>query len=165
MTSMAWHPKHLFNEDIREFSWSRTTTGIFIARRLDYIFLNEAALNLATSTQLLSFPSTDHRGVRLSLNLSESKRGPGYYKFNNSLLNDKTFIAEMKQLIREFLYEDKINDPIYTLELLKIKIREKSISYSKMKSVEKRNKLGNLYNQLNICEAKLAIDATPYRGV
>ena len=147
----------IFNEDIREFSWSRTTTGIFIARRLDYIFLNEAALNLATSTQLLSFPSTDHRGVRLSLNLSESKRGPGYYKFNNSLLNDKTFIAEMKQLIREFLYEDKINDPIYTLELLKIKIREKSISYSKMKSVEKRNKLGNLYNQLNICEAKLAI--------
>ena len=107
-------------------------------------------------TQLLSFPSTDHRAVIIALNVTEAKRGPGYYKFNNSLLDDNNFVTDMKQLIREFLDENRDNDPIYTLELLKVKMREKSTMYSKMKSFEKRNRLASLYSDFNMCEEKLA---------
>ena len=146
----------IFNDSKREYSWSRKTNDTFIARRLDYILLNDNALNAAMHTQLLSFPSTDHRAVIISLNITEAKRGPGYYKFNNSLLDDNSYVTEMKQLIREFLDNNLNDDPIYTLELLKVKIREKSIMYSKIKSFEKRNRLASLYSDFNACEEKLA---------
>ena len=107
----------IFNEANKEYSWSRRTNNTFIARRLDYILLNENALNAANHTQLFSFPSTDHRAVLLSLNISEAKRGPGYYKFNNSLLRDNLFIEEMKLLIHEFLLTNTNNNPVHTLEL------------------------------------------------
>ena len=146
----------IFNESKKEYSWSRTTINSFIARRLDYILLNENALGAATHTQLISFPSTDHRAVSLTLNIAESKRGPGYYKFNNSLLNDSNFITEMNMLIRTFLHENVDNDPIMTLELLKIKTRETAIQYSKRKATAKRNQLAKLYCDLNTLEVNLA---------
>ena len=146
----------IYNGQKREYSWSRKTNDTFIARRLDYILLNDNALNASMHTQLLSFPSTDHRAVTISLNITEAKRGPGYYKFNNSLLDDNKFVIEMKQLIREFLDNNLDNDPIYTLELLKVKMRDKSIMYSKMKSFEKRNRLASLYSDFNMYEEKLA---------
>lgn len=76
------------NADCKEYTWSRKTKDNFVSRRLDYILLNENATNAATHTQHFSVPSTDHRGVLLSLKFSETIRGPGYYKFNNALLKD-----------------------------------------------------------------------------
>ena len=146
----------IFNGASKEYSWSRKTNDAFIARRLDYILLNDNALNAATNVQLVSFSSSDHRAVHLSLQISDAKRGPGYYKFNNLLLRDITFISEMKILIREFVLANTNNDPTITLELLKIKIRERSIQYSKMKATNKRNILIQLQTDLNTCEVDLA---------
>ena len=64
----------------------------------------------------------------------------------------------MNALIREFLIANENDNPIHTLELLKVRIKEKSKQYSKMIANNKRNKLAKLYNDLNSCESKLAKD-------
>ena len=71
-------------------------------------------------------------------------------------LRDNLFIEEMKLLIHEFLLTNANNSPLYTLELLKVKMREKAIRYSRLKAIEKRNKLAQLRSDFNTYEINLA---------
>ena len=135
----------LFNPEIKEFTWSRNTP--FIARRLDYILASSTAFDRILSSHIFSVPMSDHRACVIQFKFSDISKGPGYYKFNNSLLNDKNFAQKMNDLIDNFDTED--NDPQLAWELLKVKIREFSISYSKSKSIERRNKLAIMRGKLD----------------
>ena len=46
-----------------------------------------------------SVASTDHRGCSVSVKFAEIERGPGYWKFNNSLLRDSIFVNQMNTVI------------------------------------------------------------------
>ena len=148
----------IFNNDNKEYSWSRTSNGRFVARRLDYIFLNDSAMDNTSEAYLFSIPSSDHRGVEIRIKISNSERGPGYYKFNNSLLKNTIFVNKMNTVIDTFLLDNINEKPIIKLELLKIKIREESIQFSKLLAVQRRNEKIDLYKNLNSCELALSRD-------
>ena len=42
---------------------------------------------------------SDHYPIYAKINLTKSERGPGYWKFNNSLLQDEDFCSNMERLI------------------------------------------------------------------
>ena len=44
---------------------------------------------------------TDHSGIILKLKLNQNERGKSYWKFNNSLLNDKDYIQLVKKSVEE----------------------------------------------------------------
>ena len=47
---------------------------------------------------------TDHSAIVLSfVAIAPAKRGPSYWKFNNSLLKDNDFIDQMKERIESIL--------------------------------------------------------------
>jgi len=71
----------------KEYSWSGRTP--FIARRLDYMFVNDLVLDKTVECEFHSVPQSDHRLMEMQLNLTHIKRGPSYWKFNDSLLHDK----------------------------------------------------------------------------
>ena len=148
----------ILNEDIKEYTWSRYRNGKFIARRLDYFLLNEAAVDTTSDISNFSVPSTDHRGVEIMIKCSESKRGPGYYKFNNSLLDNDLFVNKMNSIIDTFLTENVEQNPVLKLELLKLKLKEESIQFSKLLATKRRNNEVDLYQKLDICETALAKD-------
>ena len=51
--------------------------------------------NVITTTDIIPFPFSDHDAILLTINLQQQKRSNGYWHFNNSLLDDQTFNAEI----------------------------------------------------------------------
>ena len=65
---------------------------------------------------------------------AQAKRGPSYWKFNNSLLKDNNFIDQMKERIEGLLSNNTLaEDPRVNWDLLKYKMKEFSRNYSIVK--------------------------------
>ena len=146
----------MMNHDSREFSWSRKNP--FVARRLDYILSTSSLFDKVVHSHLLSVAATDHRACVVSIRLSDFTRGPGYYKLNTSLLSDIDYVSQMNDLINDY-EPDSDDDDQVVWDMLKIKIKEFSMNYSKNKSILLRNKLAGLRAELNAADVALA--ATP----
>ena len=135
----------LFNENTKEYTWSRKKD--FVARRLDYIFVSNSTLSMVTESTIHSVPFSDHRGCLIRIQDCEIIRGKGYWKFNNSLLEDQKYVNQMNTFIEEFNEEGL--DAQLSWELLKIRIKEFTIDFCKNKNQNKKNKTAKLYNELN----------------
>ena len=70
--------------DKRYYTWRQSTP--FKQSRLDFFLISSELLSLVHKVCIFSGYRTDHSLVCLSLNLNKIKRGPGFWKFNNSLL-------------------------------------------------------------------------------
>ena len=148
----------VFNSDTKEYTWSRRTGDRFIARRLDYLFLNREALNAAFETNIFSVPASDHRGIYVNLKISNNVRGPGYFKFNNQLLKYPAFARKINNLIDSFLEQNQNLSPVDKWELMKLSMKDEAIQFSKNLAVNKRNKTLLLNKELDECEAQLSND-------
>ena len=148
----------LFNPDRKEYSWSRMIKGALIARRLDYILINDSVVNDALECNLTSFPQSDHRGVYMKIQEKTLVRGAGYWKMNNALLNEIRYLEKINSVIDEFVSDEENVDlePDIKWELLKIRIKEETINYSKIRAVNKRNDLCKIQNDLDRVENLLA---------
>ena len=71
--------------------------------------------------------------------------GPGYWKFNNSLLEDKNYVTEIKDKISQWKNEIEFTDSKLLWEYLKYKIRTFTISFSKNKAVKFKDRVKQLY--------------------
>lgn len=121
------------NPDHREYTWSKRTP--FVAGRLDYILTNSGIFDKTIDCHIVSVPMSDHRRCLIHIKFMEVVKGNGYWKFYNSLLCDIEFVTQMNMLIDSFLRENEL-DYQMLWELLKVKIKELSIHYSKRKSIE-----------------------------
>ena len=96
----------------------------------------------------------------LSINLNEEfKRGPGLWKFNNTLLQDECYL----QLIKDYYYpcilqkHADVTDKQLLWELIKMEIRSETIRYSKGKSKQLKMRESTIQSRieeldLNICK-------------
>lgn len=150
-----WRVQH---ESERDYSWCRYQP--FIARRIDYCFASEAIVNLCISCKMISVLNTDHKAVTLEINKSNFVRGPGYWRFNNSLLEDKHFVNAMDVLLDKLLIENcnEMGKAMDYWEYCKVQIKEFCIEYCKEKACKRKNKVLELQNQFRTLESKLIID-------
>ena len=51
------------------------------------------------SSRIISFTLSDHRAVESTFEFHNFKRGPSYWKFNNNLRKDTTFVENTNQLL------------------------------------------------------------------
>lgn len=148
------------NPHTSEFTWSRVSQGKLTARRLDYVLLSDSAHNNLSETDICSVSSSDHRGVFVSIRNTDIARGPGYWKLNNSLLKNKMYIDNINQLIDMFKLETTEENAEVRWELLKMKIKNETVQFSKTLAVKRRNNIIEVQNDLNMCESSLAIAPT-----
>ena len=147
----------IFNDNNKEYTWSKSIP--FIARRLDYILLSENLFEKATEANIHSVPFSDHRGCLLVIKTSSIEKGPGTWKFNNSLLKDIIFVEKMNDLIDRYcvkLTDD--GDRQIEWELLKLEIKQYTMNYSKLIAINKRDKIKSLYTELDSIESLLSKD-------
>ena len=78
----------------------------------------------------------DHKAIYFDLSLPMLiPRGPGFWKFNNTLLDDEVYIAHIRKLIPQIRVKYSfVQDKQLFWELMKMEIREKSISFAKQRS-------------------------------
>lgn len=140
----------------REFTWSKISQNKLLARRLDYVFLNDAACNIVTNSDIHSVPTSDHRGILVALKCENVRRGPGYWKFNNNLLKEKAFVEKINKIIDSTTLEASEESAETRWEFLKLKIKNEAIQYSKALAIKNRNTCIDLQSRLRVCESLLA---------
>ena len=92
------------NPDTRHFTWRRKNS--FLQRRLGYFLVSEHSQEQIDIFDIIPSVQSDHSALKMKFYPSgERKRGPSYWKFNNSLVLDKDFVTAMKNKIPEFYLE------------------------------------------------------------
>ena len=99
---------------------------------LDYIFISNNLQETFCNVDILNVFSTDHSLVFCSFIKSlKYSKGPGFWKFKNSLISNDDFVEEMKFFIQntKFLLEQNISfHNQRKSEFLKYEIREKRVA-------------------------------------
>ena len=84
------------NPDNKKFTW-RPKNPI-IQRRLDYWFIRDILQEDVVKSEILTSINTDHLAITLEIHsLDDQQRGPSYWKFNNSLLEDPVFVQSLRE--------------------------------------------------------------------
>ena len=93
--SDAWRALH---PRVRQFMWFNSVS--FVSSRLDTFLWQEVSFHLLGRVIFPHVFFSDHEYVFIDLVLKDSSKfGPGEWKLNNSLLEDKSFCAKIRALI------------------------------------------------------------------
>ena len=118
--------------------------------RIDYFLMAKKLTKYVHKVDIQSSIAPDHKLVCLSIQLKKlSTRGPGFWKFNNSLLKDEDYIERIQKSYPELQSKySYIQDEQKLWELLKMEIRIVTNSFAK---VEKQNFIGsaNVFLRIN----------------
>lgn len=124
--------------------------------RIDkFLISNSYTEYIQKSSILVAGIKTDHKCIEIKLNFSETCRGPGRWKLNVNILNDKLYIDLIKNLIKN------VKDNFGTLskqmlwELCKVKIKEKTIIYCKQKAKIKRDLMKELETKIQLKDEEI----------
>ena len=132
------------------FTWRNKSSKIQC--RLDYFLISKTLINEVLTCEILNAPETDHCIIKLHLKSESSRqpKGPGFWKFNNSLLEDEKYTNKLHESITLFKnkYSD-VDDLSLRWDLLKMEIRGFTVKYSKIKAKKRKSEELILQNKVN----------------
>ena len=84
------------NAGKKQFTWR--DKAYKVQCRLDYFLTSKNLTNITRNCDIIHAPSSDHCAVKLFIQseVLNKKPGPGFWKFNGSLLEDEVYIEEIK---------------------------------------------------------------------
>ena len=152
----------------RKYSW-RSAKKPFQLSRLDFFIVSVDVYAKILKQNYKPGYRTDHSLVFIEIDLAKSVRGKGFWKLNVSLLHDKEYVDIVKREIQETVKDysiqieaDTNNGPQYSIsaqdmfEILKLRIRGRTIPYSKRKNKEKWQKQKLLEEKIEHLENELS---------
>ena len=148
------------NPAIKRFTWRQKSP--IIQRRLDYWIVSDSLQDEVEKVEIITAIKTDHSAIVLKINtLNEQPRGPSFWKFNNSLLENENYVDMITENIPVWYEEiEDVRDVRVKWDWLKYKIRYHTIKYGKQQARKRREKIRNLEKQLEIEEKVLADSPT-----
>lgn len=109
-------PWRIQNPDKKEYTWHRTNP--IKQSRLDFFLISNELMSLVRKVNIMHGYRTDHSYIELEITISDFQKAPGFWRFNNSLLRDISYVQKVKECILKTKQE-------YTpLPILKDKIPE-----------------------------------------
>ena len=150
----VWRVLH---PDTSGFTWRQHHPRIQC--RLNFFLVSQSTVNITTLTDIVPGCKTDHSMITLRFSLHSNPRGPGFWKLNTSFLTELEYINQIKTTIQE-TYDEYKNDesvnPSLLWEMIKLKVREKSLRYSKNKM--KQAKQREIYLEQTIARLQEELD-------
>ena len=126
-----WRIQH---PDTRKYSWhSNHKPPIFC--RLDYFLISNNLINSTKHSSIKPGYKTDHSLITVSIDFHNVPRGPGYFKFNNSLLIDNDYKNIIKRSISETARINSDANPNVLWEVIKGNIRNETIKFATHKKL------------------------------
>lgn len=129
----------------------RSKRGMFhrgsYSARLDYWLIATYLSNAVKSISITPQPLSDHSLLQLDLGLATSSRGPGFWRFQNTLLADQEFTDQLTDHINEVAQEE-FDQPTVLWDWIKYKIRAFCIQYTIKRNRETRKIVSQLEARL-----------------
>ena len=138
------------NPDVKQFTWR--DKSFKVQCRLDYFLISNELSNLASDCSIIYAPKSDHSAAQINLIAEEfkQKKGPGFWKFNTSFLEDHQYVTELRENLPEFKSKyQSVEDLGLRWDLIKMEIRGFTIKYSKIKARKRRDEEKTLQNKMN----------------
>ena len=131
-------------------SYTYESKALKLCSRIDFFLIPRHQISWVEQIETMVSNAPDHKAIKLKLNSPNNKRGPGLWKFNNSLLNDDGYVT----LIRENYssISEKYSgqeDKRLKWELVKMELRGLTIPYAKNKAKNIRSKERDLQKRLS----------------
>ena len=92
----CWRDIHI---EKKEFTWFKKNTNK--KARLDFFLISSSFMVEVKLCLISAGYRTDHSLIKLQLEFGHFKKGKSYWKMNNSLLKDITYVKKIKQKIQE----------------------------------------------------------------
>ena len=142
----AW--RHL-NPNKKQFTYKEIS-------RLDKILVSTELLeNVQKSNISIPGIKSDHQYVSVIFNFNKSTKGPGRWKQNTSILGDITYKNKINNLLEQTRNQYQGLNKQMLWEVIKIKVKEFSISYRKQKQRIKKHVMKELENKIQAKEKEL----------
>ena len=112
------------------------------------------------SSEIICPPESDHKGIISILNLSNTYRGPGYWKLNVSVLDEKEYQEEIKSIFKETINKFSslnINKNVIW-DIFKIKIKEYTTKYCSYLKTNKNCCIKEIQDNIRRLNNQLAIN-------
>ena len=136
------------NPNIKMLTWRQKTP--IMQRRLDFWLIDNALQEDIDQVDIIPSIKSDHSAIVLSFNSVENQtRGPSFWKFNASLLDDKDYVEMVNRKYQIWIEELKDEkDPRLFWNLIKYRTRQETKSHSKSKARERRASLREMEEKL-----------------
>ena len=124
----------ILNPHSHRYTWRRLRPNVHC--RLNFFLVSQNLVGNTILANIMTGYKTDHSMITLSLSLHSNPRGRGFWKLNTSFLTEIDYINQIKSTISATLEEYKNDDsvnPALLWEMVKLKVREKSLHYAKAK--------------------------------
>ena len=120
------------NPELERFTWCQKSPTVQC--RLDFFLISQNLITNVNNADIKPGYKTDHSLITVELLLNQNQRGRGFWKLNTSHLRELDFINEIKLSFEQTKaeYESTVNPALYW-EMIKLKVREKSIKYASVK--------------------------------
>ena len=73
----------------------------FTASRIDFALASQSLCNCVVNTMYLPGIKSDHSAYFVAIDQIKHERGKGYWKFNNKMLHDISFVTKVNKCIEE----------------------------------------------------------------
>ena len=161
----AWR---LLNPDTSRYTWRRKQPEVHC--RLDFFLVSQNLMGNVVSADIIPGFKTDHSLITLNISLHTNPRGRGFWKLNVSLLSDADYIDIIKQTIeqtKEEYTDDNSVNPSLLWEMIKMKVREKSVSCAIGKKRKENDREHILEGKIATLEKELDLPSitTQYKNI
>ena len=143
------HPK------LQKFTYE--SKSLKVKSRIDFFLVAKNLTLSVKNTQIFPAIAPDHDAIFISLSLpNQCPRGPGFWKFNNTLLNDEQYVNRVRDTCAQARnYYGHLTDKRLFWEMIKMEIRSATISYSKSKSKRIRNREQDILWKLDLLDSTI----------
>lgn len=135
----------LKNPDLVRYTWRRNTS----ASRIDFFLISFSLIAKVTQVAISERFRSDHHLIVLKINFTDNDRGKGYWKLNQSLLEDGNFINKTKLFISDFFHFNSGSaNPHSVWDAFKCAFRGHAIKCSSWKHKQNCKKEKTLLNEV-----------------
>ena len=153
-------PWRVLNPDEYRYTWRQRKPEIHC--RLDFFLLSQSIFGSVNSVDISPGYKTDHSLVTLKLSLHTNQRGPGFWKLNTSFLLETYYVNLVKttiKMVKDEYEGDNTVSPALLWDMIKLKVREKSLSYAANKKKNSNRRETEIEQRIASLEKEL--DSSP----
>ena len=162
------------NPEKLQYTWKRKLErGKTQMGRLDYFLISENLTDFVSEEKISPGYRSDHSIISVKFKFINSPRGKSFWKFNNSLIKDQTYVELVKSTILDTkikysptpyvpeniynipddAYQSILDDQLF-FETLLLEIRSKTISFSSFKKKQENNTMEELIARIEKLETE-----------
>ena len=130
------------------YSWMRTKPKL-VASRLDFALVTQGLSSSVINATYIPGILSDHLAFFIVVDQIKQQRGRGYWKFNNRLLHNDTFVDEINQLLAQKLREGEHLQAADKWKFLMSAITRKAKEFSKSQATERSLIISQLSEKVN----------------